>query len=84
MTECLIYTLAVIKDALGLLTPAGCSRRGKRNISVLDDEDDVCPTDEARVWMLNVEMHRSPNNWERADEFLPERWTVDSGHNCIL
>lgn len=30
--------------------------------------------------MLHVEMHCSPKIWERADEFLPERWTVDSGH----
>ena len=80
ITESLTYTLAVIKEALRLFTPAGCSRRGKRNVSVLDDEDHVCPTDEAMIWMVHVEMHRSPKYWERADEFLPERWIVEPGH----
>ena len=78
--ESLPYTLAVIKEALRLFTPAGCSRRGKPNVNVLDDEDNVCPTDEAMVWMVHVEMHRSPKYWKRTDEFLPERWTVEPGH----
>ena len=80
ITESLTYTLAVIKEALRLFTPAGCSRRGKRDVSIFDDEDNVCPTDEAMVWMVHVEMHRSPKYWKRADEFLPERWTVEPGN----
>ena len=80
LTDSLTYTLVVIKEALRLFTPAGCSRSGKRNVSLLDDEDNVCPTDEAMVCMVHVEMHRSPKYWERADEFLPERWTVEPGH----
>lgn len=79
--ESLTYTLAVIKESLRLFTPAGCSRRGKLNVSVLDDKDNVCPTDEAMVWMVHIEMHRSPKYWKRADEFLPERWIVESGHD---
>ena len=80
LTESLTYTLAVVKEALRLFTPAGCSRRGKRNVNVLDDEDNVCPTDDAMIWMVHVEMHRSPKYWKRADKFLPERWTVEPGH----
>lgn len=32
------------------------------------------------VWMVHIEMHRSPKYWEGAHEFLPERWTVEPGH----
>lgn len=35
---------------------------------------------EATIWMVHVEMHRSPKYWERASGFLPESWTVGPGH----
>ena len=80
LTESFTYALAVVKKALRLFTPAGCSRRGKRNVNILDDEDNVCPTDNAIIWTVHIEMHRSPKYWKRADEFLPERRTVELGH----
>ena len=74
------YTTAVIKEVLRLFTPAGSSRQGKPNINITDDQGNVCPTEDAMVWMIHVEMHRAPKYWKRPEEFLPERWLVEPGH----
>lgn len=80
LTNSLLYTNAVTKEALRLFTPAGCSRAGKPNVSLTNDEGKQCPTADAMVWMVHVEMHRSPKYWVRPDDFVPERWLVDPGH----
>jgi cytochrome P450 len=80
LTNSLLYTNAVTKEALRLFTPAGCSRAGKPNVSLTNDEGNQCPTADAMVWMVHVEMHRSPKYWVRPDEFIPERWLVEAGH----
>ena len=74
------YTTAVIKEVLRLFAPAGSSRQGKPGIDVTDDEGNICPTEEAMVWMIHVEMHRAPRYWKRPEEFLPERWLVGPEH----
>jgi cytochrome P450 len=74
------YTLAVIKEVLRFFPPAGTTRAGKPGVSVTDDAGNSLPTDDAILWILHVEMHRSPSYWVRPDEFLPERWLVPSGH----
>ncbi|PQE04870.1 cytochrome P450 protein [Rutstroemia sp. NJR-2017a BBW] len=76
----LTYTLAVIKEALRLFPPAGSSRQGKVGESIVDDQGNICPTDHAMIWIIHVEMHRAPSYWVRPDEFLPERWLVEPGH----
>ncbi|KAL9623917.1 MAG: hypothetical protein Q9160_001909 [Pyrenula sp. 1 TL-2023] len=76
----LVYTNAVIKESLRLFTPAGCSRGGKSGVSLINEEGQKCPTDDAIVWLIHVETHRSPEYWPRPDEFLPERWLVDPSH----
>jgi cytochrome P450 len=80
LANSLPYTTAVIKEALRLFAPAGTSRAGKQNESIVDDQGNVCPTDHAMVWIIHVEMHRAPKYWKRPDEFLPERWLVEPGH----
>lgn len=77
----LTYTLAVIKEVLRMFPPAGTTRAGKRGVSVTDDAGTSLPTDDAILWILHVEMHRSPSYWVRPDEFLPERWLVPIGHD---
>ena len=72
------YTSAVIKETLRLFPPASCSRQGKPNVDVVDDQGNHCPTDHAMVWILHVETHRSPQYWSRPEEFLPERWLVEA------
>ncbi|KAM7222488.1 sterigmatocystin biosynthesis P450 monooxygenase [Rhypophila decipiens] len=74
------YTLAVIKESLRLFAPAGTTRVGKPNVSITDDAGHICPTDDAVLWVLHVQMHRSSRYWIRPDEFLPKRWLVPQGH----
>ena len=74
------YTTAVIKEVLRLFPPAGSSRQGKENVSITDDQGNICPTDDAVVWLNHVEMQRSEKYWVRPAEFLPERWLVEPGH----
>ena len=80
LTNSLPYTTAVIKEALRLFPPASCSRQGKPKASLTDDQGNLCPTEHAMLWLIHVEMHRSPKYWVRPDEFLPERWLVEPGH----
>ncbi|KAH8698046.1 sterigmatocystin biosynthesis P450 monooxygenase StcS [Phaeosphaeriaceae sp. PMI808] len=74
------YTLAVIKEVMRLFAPAGTTRAGKPGINITDDAGNILPTDDAILWILHVEMHRSAKYWPRPDEFLPERWMVSAGH----
>lgn len=69
--------MAVLKEVLRLLPPASCSRAGKPDISITDDDGNRCPTDDTIIWAIRQEMHRSPKYWRRPDEFLPERWLVE-------
>ena len=80
LTESLPYTTATIKETLRLFTPASSSRAGKLHTDITDDAGNRCPTDDATVFLIHVEMHRSSKYWVRPDEFLPERWLVDPGH----
>ncbi|KAF2726543.1 sterigmatocystin biosynthesis P450 monooxygenase StcS [Polyplosphaeria fusca] len=80
LVNSLPYTLAVIKEVLRLFAPAGTTRAGKSGVSIADDAGNSLPTDNAILWILHIEMHRSPSYWVRPDEFLPERWLVPPGH----
>lgn len=80
LTRSLVYTNAVAKEALRLFTPAGGSRAGKPGVSLVSDEGKSYPTDEAMLLLLHTGMHRSPEYWPRPDEFIPERWLVEPGH----
>jgi cytochrome P450 len=80
LTENLPYTTAIIKETLRLFTPAGSSKAGRPRVNLTDDAGNHCPTDEATIFFVHVEMHRSPKYWIRPDDFLPERWLVDPGH----
>ena len=74
------YTTAVIKETLRLFPPASASRQGKENVNLTDDQGNICPTDGAVVLVFHYGMQRSPKYWVRPDEFLPERWLVEPGH----
>ncbi|EHL03768.1 putative sterigmatocystin biosynthesis monooxygenase stcS [Glarea lozoyensis 74030] len=70
----LLYTTAVIKEALRLFPPASSSRQGTTGVEITDDRGMVCPTEGAVVWVNHQAMHRAPKYWVRPDDFLPERW----------
>ena len=80
LVKSLVYTHAVTKEALRLFTPAGGTRAGKPGVSVTDDEGNECPTSDAIIFIIHTEMHRSAKYWVLPDEFIPERWLVDPGH----
>ena len=75
------YTTAVIKESLRLYPPAGCSRSGHANASLFSDTGKECPTINVEaIFTIHTTMHRSPAYWTRPDDFIPERWLVDSTH----
>ncbi|MCJ1360396.1 MAG: hypothetical protein MMC33_010401 [Icmadophila ericetorum] len=41
LTKSLLYTTAIIKEALRMFTPAGCSGQGKPNVSFADDSGNI-------------------------------------------
>ncbi|KAL9593225.1 MAG: hypothetical protein Q9179_006011 [Wetmoreana sp. 5 TL-2023] len=80
LTKSLPYTQAVIKESLRLFPPAASTRAGKRAVSLTSDTGVSLPTADAIVFIVHVEMHRSPKYWPYPDDFLPERWLVDPEH----
>ena len=74
------YATAVIKETLRLFPPASASREGQPGVGVTNDAGQSCPTDGAFVLTLHTAMQRSPKYWPRPDEFLPERFLVQPGH----
>jgi cytochrome P450 len=74
------YTTAIIKETLRLYPPASSSRQGFKGVSLVDDEGTICPTDHVVCFMDHSGMHRAPKYWVRPDDFLPERWLVEPGH----
>ncbi|KAL8913216.1 MAG: hypothetical protein Q9171_001930 [Xanthocarpia ochracea] len=76
------YTTAVIKEALRLFPPGGCSRAGQPTIPLVSDSGKPCPTENvAAVFTVHTELQRSPIYWPKPDAFLPERWLVKPGHD---
>lgn len=80
LANSLPYTNAVLKEALRLFAPAGTSRAGKPHQTVTDDAGNTLPTDECLIFITHVAMHRADKYWVRPEEFLPERWLVEPGH----
>jgi len=75
------YTTAVIKEALRLFPPGGCSRAGQSAVTLLSDSGKECPTENvAAVFTIHSELQRSPVYWNQPDAFLPERWLVKPDH----
>ena len=75
------YTTAVIKEALRLFPPGGCSRAGQPSVALISDSGKECPTEKvAAVFTIHSELQRSPAYWKQPDAFLPERWLVEPDH----
>ena len=75
------YTTAVIKEALRLFPPGGCSRAGQSAVQLISDSGKECPTENvAAVFTIHAELQRSPVYWNQPDAFLPERWLVKPDH----
>jgi cytochrome P450 len=74
------YTLAVIKETLRLFPPAATMRQGRNGVSLTDRHGNSYPMDYVGATILHGGVHLNPRVWPRADEFLPERWLVEVGH----
>ena len=74
------YTLAVIKETLRLYSPAATMRAGRPGISVTDRHGNTYPMDHVGATILHPAVHSNPRVWPRPDEFLPERFLVESDH----
>lgn len=72
------YTLAVLKEVLRLFPPISTVRKGDPNIPVHFDGK-VYPTEGFMVWPVAYSMHRQPDLWPNAEEFIPERFLVKEG-----
>jgi len=68
------YTLAVIKEVLRVLPPAGSIRQGRPDFHVADESGRRYPTEGCSIWTLPQAMHHDANIFVRPEEFLPERW----------
>ncbi|KAH4606103.1 hypothetical protein HBH82_110960 [Parastagonospora nodorum] len=74
------YTLAIIKEVIRLFPPAGAVRGTRHGVSIQDQNDRSYPVSHLESMILHGILHRHPRYWVRPDDFLPERWLVDAGH----
>lgn len=72
------YTTAVLKEVMRLYPAASSIRTGEPNFCVTDNSGRSFPTDGFLVWDNSQAVHRDPAHWPKPDEFIPERWLVDS------
>ncbi|KAI4256250.1 MAG: hypothetical protein L6R42_006327 [Xanthoria sp. 1 TBL-2021] len=72
------YTLAVLKEVLRLFPPASTVRKGDPNTPILFNGKEH-PTDGFMLWPVAYGMHRQPDLWPNAEEFIPERFLVKEG-----
>ncbi|KAG9241616.1 sterigmatocystin biosynthesis P450 monooxygenase StcS [Calycina marina] len=75
------YTSAVIKEAMRLFPAASGIRAGSAGVSIVDEVGNSCPTDEhTSIYSIHQITHVAPKYWPRPNDFLPERWLVEPGH----
>jgi len=74
------YTLAVVKEVMRIYPPSTNMRQGVPGISISTLDGQELSTDGLLVIVNHPAFHQNPRVWTRAEEFLPERWLVDSNH----
>lgn len=74
------YTLAVIKETMRLYSPAGAFREGGPGVTLVNEQGTQFPTDGCLVSLVHHAIHLNPRVWPRAQDFIPERWLVEPGH----
>ncbi|KAK3214391.1 hypothetical protein GRF29_28g2965198 [Pseudopithomyces chartarum] len=73
------YTMAVVKEVLRLYPPAATMRAGRPGVSINDRHGNIYPMNYIGATILHPAVHRNPRVWPRPNEFLPQRFTVESG-----
>ncbi|KAH8879756.1 cytochrome P450 monooxygenase-like protein [Thozetella sp. PMI_491] len=74
------YTQAVIKETMRLFPVANGLRLGSSELEVVDEKGNRYPTDGFAVVISHYANQMNPKVWPRVEEFLPERWLVEPGH----
>ncbi|KAL8647513.1 MAG: hypothetical protein Q9210_005515 [Variospora velana] len=72
------YSTAVLKEVLRLRPPASGVRAGQRDV-VIEFDGKRYPTEDCMIWPATYPLHRRPDIWPHADEFIPERFLVKEG-----
>ena len=73
-------TAAVIKETLRFFPPSSTTRGGEQGFAIVDHDTGLqYPTNGFMVWSSHDSVHHDPALWQRAGEFLPDRWLVPLG-----
>ena len=75
----LSYSTAIIKETLRLFPAASSARMGEPGFFITLSDGTKLPTEGFMVWVAAHGIHRRPDLWPRAEEFIPERWLVPEG-----
>lgn len=73
------YTTAIIRETLRLYPVVTAPRAGRAGYCLVSDSGQNLPTEGCLVWSCHHGLHRRPEYWPRAEEFLPERWLAKEG-----
>ncbi|KAH8586510.1 cytochrome P450 [Bisporella sp. PMI_857] len=74
------YTLAVVKEVMRIYPPSTNMRQGVPGVSISSLDGQSMSTDGLLVIVNHPAFHQNPRVWTRAEEFIPERWLVESDH----
>ncbi|KAI6348596.1 hypothetical protein MCOR25_010777 [Pyricularia grisea] len=75
------YTTAVIKESLRMYQLASTLRAGAPDLYLTDPNLGIqCPTDGFLISDGAAGIHRDPDLWPMAEEFIPKRYLVPEGH----
>lgn len=74
------YTQAVIKETMRLFPVANGLRDGSPDLELVDAKGNTYPTGGFHVVISHYANHMNPRVWKRPEEFIPDRWLVERGH----
>ncbi|KAF2726749.1 cytochrome P450 [Polyplosphaeria fusca] len=74
------YTLAFVKETLRLYPPAANMRLGSSELVLPALNGQMLPTEGLNIILVHQTIHKNPRIWVRPEEFIPDRWLVDPGH----
>lgn len=74
------YTLAFVKETLRLYPPGANMRLGTSEATLPALNGKILPTEGLNIILVHQPIHMNPRIWLKPNEFIPERWLVEPGH----